>query len=486
MKDDLSSIFHKPEFKQLLAKYSDMVNNQTPIYLEPDEITLLAEYYAGIENIKASEAVVNYGLSLHPDNLDIQIFKCHNLVICGQTDEAQLLLNSLPDANDYEVRLLQAEIYLVQKRDQEADEFLNQLYQDEQDIDVMLDIAHLYMNDQQKQKACYWLQKAQDENPDHLGLLEEMASYEFTFGDPQKAVKLYNRLLDEAPYTLDFWQNLIRCYIRMNEPEKALEALEFAMAIDETDLINWELKSNCYLQQNRAKQAIDCLLYVEQHTTEKAYIQNILLSAYFYIQDFERILEYSNKLLASQKLSNFEMAPLYYKRATAYLQLKNREACKNDIRQGLAYDNHYSELYILKGEVCLEEGKLDEAKEAFHYGELYAEDLTEAFSLIGLSYFKNEYMKEAIPYFIKQEEIAPETMGINYFLVAYSYLYLQENQQAIPYLVRGIIYAPETIESDENLAIPNGASGDFLKLVRMVTEKIRSGEINPAPFLKNK
>ena len=31
MKDDLSSIFHKPEFKQLLAKYSDMIENHTSI-----------------------------------------------------------------------------------------------------------------------------------------------------------------------------------------------------------------------------------------------------------------------------------------------------------------------------------------------------------------------------------------------------------------------------------------------------------------------
>ena len=29
MKDDLSSIFHKPEFKELLAKYADMLDNHT-------------------------------------------------------------------------------------------------------------------------------------------------------------------------------------------------------------------------------------------------------------------------------------------------------------------------------------------------------------------------------------------------------------------------------------------------------------------------
>ena len=40
MKDDLSSIFHKPEFKELLAKYADMLDNHTSVYFEADEITL--------------------------------------------------------------------------------------------------------------------------------------------------------------------------------------------------------------------------------------------------------------------------------------------------------------------------------------------------------------------------------------------------------------------------------------------------------------
>lgn len=220
MKDDLSSIFHKPEFKELLAKYADMLDNHTSVYFEADEITLLAEFYASMGNIKASEEVVDYGLSLHPDNLDILIFKCHNLIAKGNTNDAQCILNTITDQNDYEVRLLQAELYLAQKRTQEADALLDQLYQDEKDIDTMLDIAHVYMDDHQKKKAHYWLEKAYSEAPENIGVLEEMASYHFSFGNPEEAVKLYNQLLDEAPYTLDFWHNLIRCYIRMYQSEK--------------------------------------------------------------------------------------------------------------------------------------------------------------------------------------------------------------------------------------------------------------------------
>ena len=71
--------------------------------------------------------------------------------------------------------MLQAELYLAQKRTQEADALLDQLYQDEKDIDTMLDIAHVYMDDHQKKKAHYWLEKAYSEAPENIGVLEEMA-----------------------------------------------------------------------------------------------------------------------------------------------------------------------------------------------------------------------------------------------------------------------------------------------------------------------
>lgn len=328
MKDDLSSIFHKPEFKQLLAKYSDMIENHTSIYLEPDEITLLAEFYASMGNIRASEEVVDYGLSLHPDNLDILIFKCHNLIVKGYTIEAQEVLNSIADTNDYEVRLLQAELYLAQKRNQEADELLEQLYQDEKDIDTMLDIAHLYMDDHQKKNAYHWLQKASSQDPDNLGVLEELASYYFSFGNPEEATDLYNRLLDEAPYTIDFWHNLIRCYLRMYKPEKAMEAVDFAMAIDETNLITWELKSNALLLENEIDKALECLFYIEKYTTEKPYIQNIILSIYFLTQNYQKVLEYADKITKSGNLADFEMAALYHKKDTHICNWEMSKAAK--------------------------------------------------------------------------------------------------------------------------------------------------------------
>ena len=47
MNNDLSSYFEDPEFKDILAKYEGMVESHTSVYFDAEELTDIAEYYAG-------------------------------------------------------------------------------------------------------------------------------------------------------------------------------------------------------------------------------------------------------------------------------------------------------------------------------------------------------------------------------------------------------------------------------------------------------
>lgn len=89
------------------------------------------------------------------------------------------------------------------------------------------------------------------------------------------------------------------------------------------------------------------------------------MSIYFIVQDYQKVLEYSDKIIASGKLPYFEMASLYHKRGISHLRLENQSACKEDVEQGLAYDNHSSELYLLKGELHLDEKSWKMHKQPF-------------------------------------------------------------------------------------------------------------------------
>ena len=114
MQEDPASVFSQPEFKASLAKYEQMIQDGIHVYFEAEELTLIAEYYANAGDMKSSEEAIDYAISLHPENLDVQIYKCHTLFSHKKIQEAQQLLYSLPDQNDYEVRLLYTELALIQ------------------------------------------------------------------------------------------------------------------------------------------------------------------------------------------------------------------------------------------------------------------------------------------------------------------------------------------------------------------------------------
>lgn len=124
MKSDLSSSFKSPHFKKLLTQYEEMIRQHTSIYFEGNELTLLAEYYASRKMVSQSKEVLQYALSIHPDNLDIQLYLCHTLLAEGKLAEAEKILNSLSDQEDSEVNLLRATIYLEKKNWKKRKKFL--------------------------------------------------------------------------------------------------------------------------------------------------------------------------------------------------------------------------------------------------------------------------------------------------------------------------------------------------------------------------
>lgn len=67
MKEDPSSIFNQPDFKETLAKYENMVREGTRTYFDADDLTLIAEYYASKGNPYASDKAIDYALSLYPE-----------------------------------------------------------------------------------------------------------------------------------------------------------------------------------------------------------------------------------------------------------------------------------------------------------------------------------------------------------------------------------------------------------------------------------
>lgn len=484
MQEDPSSVFNQPEFKASLAKYEQMMQDGIRVYFEAEELTLIAEYYASIGDPTSSEEAIDYALSIHPENLDVQIFKCHSLFSRKKIQEAQQLLYSLPDQNDYEVKLLYIELALIQNDTGKAKRLFEQCYEDYPHIETSLDIAQLYMDYQMKSEAYPWLLKAYKEDPENPETIELMASFQYASENFDEAVKLFNRILDEFPYNVDAWLNLARCHIRMNQIEQAFEALDFALAIDDTNLIAWELKAHCYLEQGETEEAFKCFDYIESHTKDKGYIWNVLMYVHFDLGNFEQVLEYSKKLLEQYPMpeNEFDWAEICYRRALACIYLNLADECAKAIIMGLAFNNHDYRLYLVKGELHLMYEEMEKARKNFKYAMQFSPTPKEALVGIAYAFFRTSYFDKALETYQELEQDYPAEAPFFYYFIAFCHFRLNQQEKMFKYLVRGAVYMPELLTNNKK-EFPTGEDEAFFKLAFEIIRQIQQGKLDPSPYL---
>lgn len=484
MRHDISSSFNQPDFQELLAKYEEMRQNHTHVYLETNELTRLAEYYAYQGNTRASEEVIDYGLKLHPENMDILIYKCNNLAAKGKTNEALSLLNSIPDQNDREVRLTYAGICIERKDIEEAERIFKQLAkEEEEDIITFLDIADIYMDANLGKQAYRWLQKAYSQAPNDIEVLESMADYHYSFQSIEQATVFYNKLLDENPYNIDYWIELTRCYLQTGEVERGMEAVEFALAIDDQNLTCIEMKGYCFQLLGDSESACKCYHHVEQVLTSKSRIQQVLLNCYFLDKKYKEALEYCNKLLDGGELETFEKASIYQKRAVCQLFYEQYQKCKEDIQNGLACDKEYGDLYIIQGELFLTEGRMIEAENAFKKAEAFSMEKTETILDITFTYMRYEYFEEALNIFLQMEKDDPEGIKRCHCYMAFCYYRIKNKEQMFKYIVRSCVYNPTALINPKLIEHDIGEDRQFFVLAKEIMEQLQKGELDSSPYL---
>ncbi len=459
-----------------------MIQKHVSVYFDSNEIIALAEYYAGKGRINMSEQAIDYGMTLYPDNLDILLYKCHNLTARGKLSEAHVLLDSIPDQNDREVTLMRARVLLGEQEKKQAEDILTGLYSQEQDIDTLLDIADLYMDANLNKEAYNWLLKAYAIDPDDTDVLESFIDYHFSFGDFQKATVFLNKLLDKNPYELEHWLDLTKAYLQLGNIEKATEAIDFALTIDNQSTEALELKGHCLMYQGKYEETCQLFSRIEQMVTDKSRIRRILLNCYLVCMDFQKALTYCNLLIQEQGLLNTELSDFFQKRAKCYLFLDNIEQCKSDIETSLLYNEQNDESYLTKGEMLLSIEKKAEAEQAFSEAQKYTFDSGETTLRIARAYFQWNYLEEALQTYTYVEQNFPEKMENDYYFMAFCYYVLGEEKKMFKYLVKGAVNYPATLTS--NLGIPSSETEqEFLKLAETISKQIQEGSIDPTPYI---
>ena len=227
--------FESKEFKVLLQRYEQAEAENTNVYMEPDELSDIAEYYYQSGNIEAARKAVDYALQLFPGATEPLAFQARlALLVDNDINLAWQIAEQIDDKTDLEYYYLVAEIMLADNRADEADDFLrqhyNELFDQADKDDYPIDVANLFADYDQYEKAAHWLRLTNDtEATDYKELKGRIA---IQLGNYDESERIFNQLIDDDPYATPYWNRLATTQFLQNNIHDSIQSSEFSIAIN--------------------------------------------------------------------------------------------------------------------------------------------------------------------------------------------------------------------------------------------------------------
>ncbi len=392
MRDNFAQYFDKPEFRDQLARYEEMLSNGENRYFEATELTDIAEYYAMQGDSEKAEEALDYTLRLHPDNIDALIFKARARLINGHLKEASHIIDCITDQNDREVMFLRAELLMALHQHEKAEALLRALIEEERhEANTYADIIDLLIDNGQNDMASRWIEEATQRHPEHQ-VLTESAAYSHTLQERfDEAIALYNRLLDIDPYSTFYWEELGKIYFRREEYNKAIEAFEFVIAIngDECYYALYAV-ANCYFNIGNYERAEEYY-----HTIHERYPETV--DPLFHMGmcrvnrgDDDGALDYFTQALTTIPEGSEEQAQIYSQMSLIFSRKGQHTKAVTYVDEAIKICPDNTELVIMKGHELLSQGRYEESTEEFlHAIELSTEGAERSLFLIAVSMLEN-------------------------------------------------------------------------------------------------
>lgn len=266
MRSEDLSYFEDPEFKDALAKYEESQRKGNALYMDADELTDIAEYYAMQGREKEATACANFALNLHPGAVDPQVFLARQAMFAGDIRKANLIADLISEQQDREVIFLRAELLLREEKDEECEELLQQYLRSlEYDQDMFIyDTANVYLDYDCHQLAEKWIKLLKKNYPNYPSADKQLADLYTCSGRCQEAISILNRLLDENSFDGDLWIILTEAQCGLGKFEEGLDSIDYALALHPHDPHAMCIRAHCLFHLMRTQEA---------HEQYKIYLQ---------------------------------------------------------------------------------------------------------------------------------------------------------------------------------------------------------------------
>ena len=153
--------YDSKEFRNILRQYEEARDEHHSVFLDTDALTDIAEYYLSQGLTKKASEAVEFALSLFPDASGPLTLKARLLLMqYNDAKQAAEIADQIEDKDDLDYYFLQAEILIVEGRQDDADEYLEEYMEQTEGVDrkdFILDTATLFADYNEFFYARKWL-----------------------------------------------------------------------------------------------------------------------------------------------------------------------------------------------------------------------------------------------------------------------------------------------------------------------------------------
>ena len=400
------------ELQEMAEQYEEARQNRQSIYLDAEDLADLADWYSVRQKGDMAQEVADYGLKLHPGNLSLMIEQAYLYLDEDDLEAAQQIADQL-DTNLTDVKILQAQIYIADNREDEASSLLATI-DDKDDVDTMINVAYMYINTGLPHEALAWLKPGIRKYSDDEPFLSVLGDVYHGIKEHEKAIEVYNKLIDMNPYSAFYWFGLARCYFDLQMYDKAIEACDYAIVADEDFPDVYLMKGYAFFYLQNDVKALECFKKAgELGAVSKCFLDTLNGLTKTAEKQWEEAIgylrlaldEYDNELIISR-------AMLYANIAVCYRKMGLMQMSDQYWKKAYETDPEDPDAYLLEGRMWLEEKQLEKSHECWKKALKYA---PYAFTLneIGMACIENHYFEEGKAAFEKAKEMEPDFFQIN-------------------------------------------------------------------------
>jgi tetratricopeptide (TPR) repeat protein len=356
----------REELKELLMQYQNLKQGISHSFIEEDAFERIIDYFDEKDDMIQALEAAEIALEQFPYSSLLMIKKADLLLANRKYQEALNILETaeLFDSNDVNLYILKTDAYLALDQQQKAVELLEaalSLFEGEERIDLLFELADVYDDYEEFDKVFDCLKLILEEEPNNEEALYKVCFWTDFTGRNEESIRLHQGIIDEYPYNELAWFNMAAAFQGLKLYEKSIDAYQYAVAIDEKFDYAYRNMGDAYLRLRKYKEAIEVLEKVLELSRPEDVIYEAIGHCYHRLGNYAQARFHYKKAVHL----NTDDSKLHYKIAVTYMLEEQWQSALKHLDNAMRIHRSITEYNLAMGECRMNLGQYKEAIQYF-------------------------------------------------------------------------------------------------------------------------